>query len=109
MPVSWSAGSSVVAAEVMTTERIKWRLADHRVMETPRFMRDVVVAVVSLVFSVLFIWYSRNTGHGFFVYWAPFLMAGGALLLGIPVYKRQRQEMSEPPTLRSGSSAEGMS
>ena len=66
--------------------QIKWRLADHRDLETPRFVRDMVVAVVSLVFSVLFIWYSRNTGHSFWVYWAPFLLAGGAFLLGIPVY-----------------------
>jgi len=35
------------------------------------------------VFSILFIWYSRNTGHSFWVYWAPFFLAGGALLLGI--------------------------
>ena len=43
------------------------------------------------MFSVLFIWYSRNTGHSFFVYWAPFLLAGGALLLGIPVYRHQQR------------------
>jgi APA family basic amino acid/polyamine antiporter len=76
--------------------QIKWRLADHRALETPRFVRDMVVAVVSLVFSVLFIWYSRNTGHSFWVYWAPFLLAGGALLLGIPVYGAQRGKMTEP-------------
>jgi APA family basic amino acid/polyamine antiporter len=76
--------------------QIKWRWIDHQQVETPRFARDMVVAVLSVVFSVLFIWYSRNTGHSFFVYWAPFLMAGGALLLGIPVYKRQYSEMTEP-------------
>lgn len=76
--------------------QLKWRFADHHAMETARFTRDVVVAAVSLVFSVLFIWYSRNTGHGFWVYWAPFLLAGGALLLGIPVYRRQRTRMTEP-------------
>jgi len=76
--------------------QIKWRWIDHKQVETPRFARDMVVAVLSVVFSVLFIWYSRNTGHSFFVYWAPFLMAGGALLLGIPVYKRQYSEMTEP-------------
>src|SRR2546421_4206395 len=37
---------------------------------TPRFVRDMVVAVVSLVFSILFIWYSRNTGNSFWVNWA---------------------------------------
>jgi APA family basic amino acid/polyamine antiporter len=45
--------------------QIKWRLADHREMQTPRFARDMIVAVLSVVFSVLFIWYSRNTGHSF--------------------------------------------
>ena len=54
------------------------------------------MAVLSLVFSVLFIYYSRNTGHSFWVYWAPFFLAGGALLLGIPVYRSQRQRMTEP-------------
>jgi APA family basic amino acid/polyamine antiporter len=76
--------------------QMKWRLVDHRTLDTPRFARDMVVAIVSLVFSVLFIWYSRNTGHGFWVYWAPFFMAGGALLLGIPVYLAQRGRMTEP-------------
>ncbi|GAB7006638.1 amino acid permease [Nocardioides sp. AN3] len=76
--------------------QLKWRIADHRAFETPRFVRDVVVAAVSVVFSVLFIWYSRNTGHSFWVYWAPFLLAGGALLLGIPVYRHQRGRMTDP-------------
>jgi APA family basic amino acid/polyamine antiporter len=76
--------------------QIKWRLADHREMQTPRFARDMIVAVLSVVFSVLFIWYSRNTGHSFWVYWAPFFLAAGALLLGIPVYLGQRRHMSQP-------------
>jgi APA family basic amino acid/polyamine antiporter len=76
--------------------QIKWRWLDHKQLETPRFVRDMVVAVVSVVFSVLFIWYSRNTGNSFWVYWAPFFLAGGALLLGIPVYARQRSHMTEP-------------
>jgi APA family basic amino acid/polyamine antiporter len=76
--------------------QMKWRLMDHRTLETPRFVRDMVVAVVSLVFSILFIWYSRNTGNSFWVYWAPFLLAGGALLLGIPVYKAQQRSMTDP-------------
>jgi len=76
--------------------QIKWRLVDHRHLETPRFVRDMVVAVVSLVFSVLFIWYSRNTGHTFWIYWAPFFLAGGAMLLGIPVYIAERGRMTEP-------------
>jgi basic amino acid/polyamine antiporter, APA family len=76
--------------------QMKWRFVDHRHVETPRFVRDMVVAVVSLVFSVLFIWYSRNTGHTFWIYWAPFFLAGGAMLLGIPVYLAERGRMTVP-------------
>jgi APA family basic amino acid/polyamine antiporter len=76
--------------------QIKWRLMDRRQLHGARFARDMIVAVISLVFSVLFIWYSRNTGNSFFVYWAPFFLAGGALLLGIPVYIAQRGKITEP-------------
>ena len=76
--------------------QLKWRLADHRQTQTPRFVRDVVVAGLSLVFSILFIVYSRNTGQSFWTYWAPFILAGVALLLGIPVYASQRQHMTQP-------------
>jgi APA family basic amino acid/polyamine antiporter len=76
--------------------QMKWRLADHRALQTPRFVRDMIVAVIALVFSVLFIWYSRNTGNSFWLYWAPFFLAGGAMLLGIPVYKAQGRHMTEP-------------
>ena len=76
--------------------QIKWRLADRRTLDTPHFLRDVIVAVLALVFSILFIVYSRNTGHSFWVYWAPFFLAGGALALGIPVYNSQRSRMTEP-------------
>ena len=34
-------------------------------MHTPRFVRDMIVAVLALVFSILFIVYSRNTGNSF--------------------------------------------
>jgi APA family basic amino acid/polyamine antiporter len=44
----------------------------------------------------LFIWYSRNTGNSFWVYWAPYFLAAGALLLGIPVYLSQRRRMTPP-------------
>ncbi len=74
----------------------KWRWVDHKTVQTPRFVRDMVIAVVALVFSILFIFYSRNSGHSFWVYWAPFFLAGGALLLGIPVYMAQRGHMSKP-------------
>ncbi len=76
--------------------QIKWRWVDHQTLDTPRFVRDTVVAVVSFVFSVLFIWYSRFTGEGFWVYWSPFFLSAGALLLGIPVYLRMRDRMAEP-------------
>jgi APA family basic amino acid/polyamine antiporter len=76
--------------------QVKWRIVDHRKTQTPRFVRDVTVAVVSLVFSVLIIWYSRNTGNSWWIYWAPFFMAGAALLLGIPVYRRQQAHMTRP-------------
>jgi APA family basic amino acid/polyamine antiporter len=76
--------------------QIKWRIVDRRELHAARFARDLSVAIVALVFSILFIVYSRNTGHSFFVYWAPYLLAGVALVLGIPVYLAQRDKMTEP-------------
>jgi basic amino acid/polyamine antiporter, APA family len=76
--------------------QLKWRWIDHKTLETPRFARDMIVAALALVFSILFIWYSRNTGHSFWVYWAPFFLAGGALVLGIPVYLAQRRHLTPP-------------
>jgi len=78
--------------------QIKWRIFDHRELHTPRFARDVGVAVVALVFSVLFVVYSRNTGTGsLWKEYLPFVFAAGAFVLGIPVYRRQRDRMSPPP------------
>lgn len=77
--------------------QIKWRRDDRRALVTTRFLRDVVVAAIALVFSILFIWYSRNTGaSSAWTYWAPFILAGVALLLGVPVYRSQRRHMTEP-------------
>jgi basic amino acid/polyamine antiporter, APA family len=76
--------------------QIKWRLADHRHIDGTRFLRDVVVAGIALVFSALFIWYSRMTGEPFLKEFSPFIMAGVAFLIGIPVYLRQRPSMTEP-------------
>ena len=77
--------------------QLRWRLTDHRRrLQTPRFIRDMTVAVIALVFSILFIWYSRNTGQPPLIYWAPFLMAAAALLLGIPVYRSQKGQMTAP-------------
>jgi APA family basic amino acid/polyamine antiporter len=70
--------------------QLRWRRPERRAVESARFVRDVAVAMLALVFSILFIWYSRNTGHGFWVYWAPFLLAGAALMLGVPVYTARR-------------------
>ncbi len=79
--------------------QLKWRWIDHKTLETPRFARDMIIAGLSLVFSILFIVYSRNTGHSFWVYWAPFFLAAGALLLGIPVYLARRGHLTAPPAM----------
>jgi APA family basic amino acid/polyamine antiporter len=79
--------------------QLKWRWIDHKTMQTPRFARDMIVAVLALVFSILFIVYSRNTGQSTFVYWAPYLLAAVALLLGIPVYMAQRHRITQPPPM----------
>jgi APA family basic amino acid/polyamine antiporter len=76
--------------------QIKWRIVDRRAMHGRRFARDMIVAVVALIFSILFIYYSRNAGHSAFVYWAPFLLTGVSLVIGIPVYAAQRSKMTEP-------------
>jgi basic amino acid/polyamine antiporter, APA family len=86
--------------------QLKWRWKDHRETETPRFIRDMIVAIVALVFSVLFIVYSRNTGHSFWVYWAPYFLAAAALLLGTPVYITQRRHMSQPSPMPPNPSGE---
>jgi hypothetical protein len=92
-------GPSPLARRLPVAAQIKWRIADNRAVHTPRFARDMIVAVLSLVFSILFIVYSRNTGHPFFTYWAPFFLAGGALVIGIPVYLAQRRKMTEPQSV----------
>jgi basic amino acid/polyamine antiporter, APA family len=76
--------------------QIKWRIADRQQMQGARFARDMVVAVLSVVASVFFIYYSRDTGHSPLIYWAPFLLTAAALLLGIPVYRSQRHRMTAP-------------
>ena len=76
--------------------QLKWRFQDREKGHTPHFALDVGVALVSLVMSCAFVWYSRNSGADWYVVWGPFLMAGGAALLGIPVYFSQRKTMTEP-------------
>jgi APA family basic amino acid/polyamine antiporter len=78
--------------------QLTWRIRDRRELHTPRFARDAVVATLALIFSILFIWYSRNTGQdNWYQVWGPFLMAGAAMLLGIPVYLHMRTRMAAPP------------
>jgi APA family basic amino acid/polyamine antiporter len=77
--------------------QLKWRIGDQKLGVTAHFARDVVVAVLSVVFSILFIYYSRGSHSSWFAYWGPFVLAGGALLLGIPVYAMQKEKMTEPP------------
>jgi len=76
--------------------QIKWRAADQKLMKSPRFLRDMSVAILALAFSIAFIYYSRNTDKSGFLYWAPFLLAITAFVIGIPVYLRQRGQMTEP-------------
>jgi len=77
--------------------QLKWRWTDRQKFQTARFARDTIVAALALVFSILFIWYSRNTGaENAGAYWAPFVLAGVALLVGIPVYRAQRARMTQP-------------
>lgn len=83
---------TVVAMELVRSRASSNALRPRRRCRPSPF----VVATVSLVFSVLFMWYLPNTGNSFWVYWAPFLLAGGALLLGIPVYRMQRDKMTVP-------------
>jgi APA family basic amino acid/polyamine antiporter len=71
---------------------------DHRELQTPRFVRDLGIAVVGLVFSVLFIVYSRNTGEDtLWKQYLPFIFAGIAFLAGIPIYLKHRTSMATPP------------
>ncbi|MFE1901304.1 APC family permease [Streptomyces yangpuensis] len=106
---SGSGGTSVFTTLVLMTgitaaipyalsagAQLKWRLADRRHLQGARFVRDMVIAVLSLVFSVLFIWYSRDTSRTSWGYWAPFLLAAAALLCGLPVYRAQRRHMTPP-------------
>jgi APA family basic amino acid/polyamine antiporter len=76
--------------------QIKWRLIDRRELETARFVRDMIVAGLVVVVSALFIWYSRDTGHDFWVYWAPFFLTFVAFGVGVPVYRAERHRMVAP-------------
>jgi APA family basic amino acid/polyamine antiporter len=79
--------------------QIKWRWVDHRTGSTPHLVRDLVVAAVGFAMSVAFVYYSRNTGHIWYVTWGPFLMAAGAAVLGVPVYLAKRRNLGADSTL----------
>ena len=75
--------------------QIKWRLADRRELHTPRFVRDMIVAVVVArvldpVHLVL-----PDTGHSTFVTGRRSCCRRRAAA-GIPVYTAQRTRMTEP-------------
>lgn len=74
--------------------QLKWRWQERRLGITAALVRDLAVAVVALAMSIAFVYYSRNTGHVWYVTWGPFLMAAGAAVLGIPVYLIQRQQIA---------------
>jgi APA family basic amino acid/polyamine antiporter len=76
--------------------QVVWRLRDRKVGATAHLARDLVVACTSIVFSVAFIYYSRNSGDTWYVTWGPFLMTAGAFVIGIPVYLAQRNHMTPP-------------
>jgi len=47
--------------------QIKWRWQDNQAVHTPRLVRDLSVATLALVFSLAFIYYSRNSGDTWYV------------------------------------------
>ena len=69
--------------------QIVWTVA-----QPGRLFRDLAVATVAFVLSLAFIYYSRNTSDSWWIVWGPFLMAGGAFVLGIPIYLFQRGHLT---------------
>ena len=76
--------------------QIKWGIADRRAISTSRFVRDVSVAVVSVIFSVLFVVFSRDTEASGFAVYLPFVYLLGALIIAVPVYLNNRTRMTQP-------------
>lgn len=78
--------------------QLSWRVRDRSRVRAGRMIFDLTVAVLSLIFAVLFVWYSRNSGDVWYVTWGPFLLTALAFLIGIPVYLAERRRMTPPPT-----------
>jgi basic amino acid/polyamine antiporter, APA family len=76
--------------------QIKWRIADRRTIATSRFVKDVLVAVIAVIFSVLFVIYSRDTEASGFAAYLPFVYLIGVLIIAVPVYLSNRARMTEP-------------
>lgn len=88
--------TSAIPYAFSAVAQIVWRWKDRAQGLTTRFAFDLAVAVVAVLLSLAFVYYSRNTGDSWYVVWGPFLMAGGAALAGIPVYLSMRGSMTEP-------------
>jgi basic amino acid/polyamine antiporter, APA family len=76
--------------------QIKWRIADRRLISASRLTRDLIMAGVSLMVSVLFVIYSTNSEATGFAVYEPFVYLLGALLLGVPVFLVGRSRMTPP-------------
>lgn len=76
--------------------QLVFQMRDKTGTSTARLVRDAVVAIASIVFSIAFIYYSRNSGDTWYVTWGPFLMTAGAFAIGVPVYLAQRGHMTRP-------------
>jgi APA family basic amino acid/polyamine antiporter len=91
--------TSAIPYAASALAQLKWRILDGRKGHTPHLALDIGVALVALVMSLAFVWYSRNSGESWYVVWGPFLMAGASALLGIPVYLSERASMSPIPAV----------
>ena len=93
-----------IATEVVHAEKssLRWAVSDVLTIAR-RNLLAIIRIPTALVFSILFIIYSRNTGDDktLFEIWSPFIMAGVAFVVGIPVYFAQRKHMTQPEPVPS--------
>jgi hypothetical protein len=69
--------------------QLKWRWRNEQRRHPGGLWRDLLVALVALValiFSLAFIYWSPNSAERWYVIWARFPMAGAAGLVGVPVF-----------------------